>query len=105
MDFDFIPSLVTTEDDVGLCRESNMDEVRRVVFFIDSDYVPGPNGFYSRFCQSNWDIVCCDLLDVILDYFRGSAVPRIFRVHYWFFFLRSLHQLFRLIFVRLASVM
>ena len=51
MDFDFILSLVTTEDDVGLCREPNMDEVRLVVFSIDPDSVPGPNGFIVDFAS------------------------------------------------------
>ena len=52
MDFDFIPSLVSVEDDVGLCRELDMDEVRRVIFFIDPDSALGPDGFYSKFYQS-----------------------------------------------------
>lgn len=51
MDFDFIPSLVTTEDDVGLCREPNMDEVRLVVFSIDPDSVLGPYGFIVDFAS------------------------------------------------------
>lgn len=79
MDFDFIPSLVSAEDDVGLCRESNMDEVRRVIFSIDPDSALGPDGFCSRFYQSCWDIICCDLLDVVLDYFRSLAMPRGFQ--------------------------
>lgn len=36
-DFDFLHSLVITEDDVDLYRELEIDEVRQVVFFI------GPN--------------------------------------------------------------
>lgn len=73
MDFDFILSLVTTEDDVDLCTEPNMDEVRWVVFSIYYDSAPGPNGFCSRFYQSCWDIICSDLLDAVIDYFRGSS--------------------------------
>lgn len=37
------------EDDVGLYREPDMDQVRRVVFSIYSDSAPGPDRFCSRF--------------------------------------------------------
>ena len=37
------------EDDMGLYRESDMNEVRRVVFSIYSDSAPSPDRFCSRF--------------------------------------------------------
>lgn len=78
-DFDTIPTLVTTEDDVDLCREPDIDDVRRAIFSIDPESAPGPDGFCSRFYQFCWDIIGRDLLDVVLDYFRGSAMPRGFQ--------------------------
>lgn len=78
-DFDTIPTLVTAEDDVVLCREPDIDDVRRAVFSIDPESAPGPDGFCSRFYQVCWDIVGRDLLDAVLDYFRGSAMPRGFQ--------------------------
>lgn len=75
-DFSFIPSLITEEDDVDLCRIPDIEEVRQVVFSIDPDSAPGLNGFCSRFYQSCLDIVGVDLHTTILDYFSGSAMPR-----------------------------
>ena len=78
-DFEVIPSLVSAEDDVELCRKPDIDEIRHAVFSIDPDSAPGPDGFCSRFYQSCWDIICHDLLDVVLYYFRGSTMPRGFQ--------------------------
>ncbi|KAH9684247.1 reverse transcriptase domain-containing protein [Citrus sinensis] len=47
-DFDIIPTLVTAEDDVDLCREPDIDDVRRAVFSIDPESAPGPDDFCSR---------------------------------------------------------
>lgn len=40
---------MTSEDDVDLCRELDMDEVRWVIFSIDPESAPGLDGFCSRF--------------------------------------------------------
>lgn len=66
-------------DDVDVCRELDMDKVRRVVFSINLDSAPGSDSFCSRFYQSCWDTICGDLLDAVLNYFKGSAVPRGFQ--------------------------
>lgn len=50
-DFDFIPTLVTEEDDADLCRVPNMEEICQVVFSIDRDGAPGPDGFCGKFYQ------------------------------------------------------
>lgn len=71
--------MITEEDDVDLCRIPDMEEVRQVVFSIDLDSAPRPDGFCSRFYQSCWDIVGAELHAVVLDYFSGSAMPRGFQ--------------------------
>lgn len=76
LDFDFLPSLVTADDDIQLCRDSTLEEVRNVVFSIDPDSAPGPDGFCSRFYQTCWDIIADDLFATVLDFFRGSDMPR-----------------------------
>lgn len=64
---------------MGLCRESNIDEIWQVVFPIDPDSASGPDGFCSKFYQSCSDIICYNLLDTVLDYFKGSAMPKGFQ--------------------------
>lgn len=41
--------------------------------------VPSLNGLCCRFYRLCWDIICSDLLEVVLDYFRVSAMPRGFQ--------------------------
>ena len=77
--FDFVPSLVTVGDDVNLCRKPDMDEVRQVVFSINLDSASGPDGFCSKFYQYYWDIISNDLLEVVLDFLKGSAMPKGFQ--------------------------
>lgn len=62
-----------------MSTKNDMDKVRRSIFSIDSDSAPVPIGFCSRFLQSCWDIIFCDLLDAVLDYFRGSAMIKGFQ--------------------------
>lgn len=45
----FVLSIITVEDGVGLCRKSDMDEVRHVVFSINPYGVIGLDGFFRRF--------------------------------------------------------
>lgn len=77
--FDFTPSLVTVEDGANLYRKLDMDKVRHVVFSIDPDSVSGLDGFCSKFYQCCWDIINNDLLEVVLDYFRGLVMPKGFQ--------------------------
>lgn len=50
-DFDFIPSMITTEDEANLSREPTIEEVKRAVFSMDPDSTPGPDGFCAKFYQ------------------------------------------------------
>ena len=50
-----------------------------MVFSIDLDSALGPDGLYSKFYQYCWDIISNDLLEAVLNYFRGSAMPKGFQ--------------------------
>lgn len=50
-----------------------------MVFSIDLNSALGLDRLCSKFYQFYWDIGCSDLLDVVLDHFRGSAMPRSFQ--------------------------
>ncbi|XP_017980999.1 PREDICTED: uncharacterized protein LOC108663025 [Theobroma cacao] len=71
-----IPSILSKNDNVWLCAAPTMEELKVVVFNIDKDSVAGPDGFLSYFYQHCWEIVASDLLDAVVDFFHGAALPR-----------------------------
>ncbi|WRX28180.1 Reverse transcriptase domain - like 10, partial [Theobroma cacao] len=54
----------------------SMQEIKEAVFNINKDSVAGPDGFTSFFYQQCWDIIKQDLLKAVLDFFKGSSLPR-----------------------------
>lgn len=48
-------------------------------FSIDPNSSLGSNKFWSQFYLFFWVVICSDLLDAVLDYFRGSTMPRCFQ--------------------------
>lgn len=61
-----------------VCVEPNIDEIRQVIFSIDPDSALGSDKFCIRLYQLCWDIIYSDLLDAVLNYFKGSAMPNDF---------------------------
>lgn len=45
----YIPSLLTESDNASLLRPITIEEVRHVVFKLDPDSFPGPDGFPRKF--------------------------------------------------------
>ncbi|EOY25449.1 Uncharacterized protein TCM_016755 [Theobroma cacao] len=67
----------TTLLDCGLIDAApSLKEIKDVVFNIDKDSVAGPDGFSSLFYQHCWDIIKQDLLEAVLDFFKGTPMPR-----------------------------
>ena len=56
-----IPKIVTTEDNKVLNKPITLEEVKSVVFSINLDKSPGPDGFQAFFFQKCWDIIGIDL--------------------------------------------
>ena len=59
-----IPSVVTEEENQMLLRLPMCDEIKTVVFDLNGDGAPGPDGFRGHFYQTFWDIVgtkCCSV--------------------------------------------
>ncbi|WRX28178.1 Reverse transcriptase domain - like 10 [Theobroma cacao] len=71
-----IPRIISSTDNEFLCAAPSLQEVKEAVFNINKDSVAGPDGFSSLFYQHCWDIIKHDLLDAVLDFFRGSPLPR-----------------------------
>ncbi|XP_073037131.1 uncharacterized protein [Primulina eburnea] len=77
-DFSGFPSVISDEDNYGITATPSLEEVRATVFSISPDSVAGPDGFSSAFFQHCWEIVHQDVLDAVLDFFRGSPLPQSF---------------------------
>ncbi|XP_071939022.1 uncharacterized protein [Coffea arabica] len=66
----------TQEDNEIMKRLPTMEEIHEVVFGMEIQSAPGPDGFGAGFFQSCWDIVKDDLLMAIQDFFQGMEQPR-----------------------------
>jgi len=67
-----IPLLVRPEDNSDLNRPFTEEEVIKVIWSMDSDKAPGPDGFTIHFYKMCWDIIKTDLLKMIKG-FRNKA--------------------------------
>ncbi|XP_043725765.1 uncharacterized protein LOC122672341 [Telopea speciosissima] len=71
---DFIPRVVTDEDNAALLHIPSLDEVKEAVFALSQDSAPGPDGFSGYFFTSCWEIIGGDVWRAIEDFFlRGLA--------------------------------
>ena len=53
-----------------------IEEIHEVVFEMDIQSSPGPDGFGAGFFQSYWDIIKDDLIMAIQDFFQGMEQPK-----------------------------
>lgn len=54
---DFIPSVLTSEDNVLLMQPVRLEEVKEAVFLLNAESAPGPDGFSGVFFHKCWDRV------------------------------------------------
>lgn len=73
---DFIPTLVTQEDNAQLMRPVSMEEVKTAVFALDPESAAGPDGYSGRFYQACWEIISPDLLTAVQEFFAGVPLPK-----------------------------
>jgi len=71
-----IPTLVTDEDNAMLNASPTVEEIKKVVFELNSDSASGPDGFTGHFYQVCWDIVGRDVVNVVEAFFNGSTLPK-----------------------------
>ncbi|KAL0368126.1 UNVERIFIED_CONTAM: hypothetical protein Scaly_1031500 [Sesamum calycinum] len=74
----WVPNLLSEEDLQHLSIIPKLEEVKAVVFDMCPDSTAGPDGFTSHFYQSCWDIIANDLFEAVLDFFRGTPLPKNF---------------------------
>ncbi|XP_073129053.1 uncharacterized protein [Henckelia pumila] len=75
-DFSGFSSEISEEENLRFAAAPSLEKVRAVVFSIPRDSVAGPDGYSSIFFQSFWDFVQHDVMETVLDFFRGSLMPQ-----------------------------
>ncbi|MQM19084.1 hypothetical protein Taro_052086 [Colocasia esculenta] len=60
-----IPDVISLEQNSALCKYPDLEEVKRVVWALNGNSAPGPDGFTGSFFTSCWDIVGTDLMGLI----------------------------------------
>ena len=73
-----IPTLVSTEENATLISMPLFDEIKNVMFDMNADGAPGPDGFGGHFFQHFWDIVGVDVVSSVQEFFcTGILIPNI----------------------------
>ncbi|XP_071902386.1 uncharacterized protein [Coffea arabica] len=70
-----IPSVGSVQND-KIREVPSAEEIREVVFSMDLNSAPGPDGFGVGFYQKCWEIIKDDLVESIHDFFRGVSQPQ-----------------------------
>lgn len=70
--------MVTDEQNQLLQQMPNMQELKKVVFSMNPNSAPGPDGFGGKFYQSCWDIIKEDVLKAVQHFFCGYILPKYF---------------------------
>lgn len=70
-----VPKVARSENEMMKGMPSE-EEVQAVVFGLDIDSAPGPDGFGAGFYQSCWGIIKEDLVLAVQDFFKGMQQPR-----------------------------
>lgn len=63
-------------DNDSLVAMSSLQEVKDVVFQLDTQSAAGPDGFGALFYQCCWEVISKDLLEAVEDFFLGAQLPR-----------------------------
>ena len=68
---DDIPQVSAMENEVLTCHFSE-EEIKNVVFQMESNKAPGPDGFPAEFYQYFWETIKSDLLALFEDFHKGN---------------------------------
>lgn len=70
-----ISNLVSDEQNRDLTRTPTADEIKHVVFGMNPDSAPGPDGFGGKFYQRMWHIVGEDVANAVRSFFIHGEFP------------------------------
>jgi hypothetical protein len=69
-----IPALVTKEDNTTLLRPTNEEEINKIIWSMDPDKAPGPDGFTIHFYRICWNIIKPDLIRMIKGFLQKAKL-------------------------------
>ena len=72
----FIPPLVSMEENIMLCAIPDALEIKEVVFSMATENAPGPDGFSTKFYTACWDVVGKDVISAVKAFFGGTTMDR-----------------------------
>ncbi|XP_019434274.1 PREDICTED: uncharacterized protein LOC109340956 [Lupinus angustifolius] len=67
-----IPSMVSAEENHNLIGNPSLEEIKSVVFSLNGEGAPGPDGFGGASYQKYWDIVGTDVCNSVKQFFSQS---------------------------------
>ncbi|XP_060170788.1 uncharacterized protein LOC132601740 [Lycium barbarum] len=73
-----IQSVVSDEDNRFLIAIPSREEIKEIVFQLDPDSAPGPDGLSGKFYQSSWPVIAEDVFLAVKAFFEGSTLPKFF---------------------------
>ncbi|XP_074301417.1 uncharacterized protein LOC141632804 [Silene latifolia] len=79
VEFDNVSSgpTVTDEEKIGLIQPITTDEIKAVVFSMDSNSSPGIDGFSAGFFKSAWSIIASDFCKAVQSFFRTGKMAKL----------------------------
>ncbi|CAN1304339.1 Transposon TX1 uncharacterized 149 kDa protein [Linum perenne] len=69
-----LDKFVTQEHSDMLVKDVTREEIRKVVFQMDSKRAPCPDGFNATFYKVSWNIIGADFTDAVLGFFNTSKM-------------------------------
>ncbi|VFQ75326.1 unnamed protein product [Cuscuta campestris] len=73
---EYLEVRVTEADNLELTKVPTGEEIKEVVWNLNPDSAPGPDGFNGNFFKSCWDTVKEDIISASQEFFLGIPVPR-----------------------------
>jgi len=70
----YIPKLVSSEENMMLIKCPDFLEIKNVIFNLNCNSAPGPDGFGGAFYHSCWEIIGTDVCNVVQQFFKQNWV-------------------------------
>ena len=69
-----IPNLVNAEDNITLLSHVTEEEIADIVWSMEPDKAPGPDGFSIHFYRKCWDLIKSDLIRMVHGFMRKAKI-------------------------------